>query len=461
MKKVPVFSSFFVFLFCAIHPQFFSVCAQPRITVFDTSNSPLPSNNVQFVVQDDHGVYWFACGDDHNFSSGIRTHGGLARFDGRSWQVFQPHNSGLPSSDVRHVVIDGLGRIWVATFGGGIACFDGENWTVYTPSNSPLPESNVWTLSVEADTILWIGTRGRGVLRFDGHSWQWWHRGNSPLGSDAINFIIIDTLGIKWIGTDYWGLQSFDGTQWQDHGEGVLTPGLNIRVKAMAIDSVQNRWIGGMHTSVSSAIVRYRDSTWTPIQTLSQDFAYIPAYKGIAIDRQGKAWVATRAGLIHIYSDTLWKRYDLSTYTALPIERYGFLTIDDRNNKITEIFAIDDSTNLWIPLGVAFFNEDSVAITAIVNDTGSLLSRSVRLHPPFPNPFNPQTEIQFELPQTMAVRLEVYNILGQRVARLLRGRLSAGPHRSTFHAQNLPGGIYWIVLHTPVGRYTQKALLVK
>jgi hypothetical protein len=42
---------------------------------------------------------------------------------------------------------------------------------------------------------------------------------------------------------------------------------------------------------------------------------------------------------------------------------------------------------------------------------------------------NPETQIAFELPQDSAVRLEIYDVLDQRVRTLVAGQLSAGSHR--------------------------------
>ena len=60
-----------------------------------------------------------------------------------------------------------------------------------------------------------------------------------------------------------------------------------------------------------------------------------------------------------------------------------------------------------------------------------------------PNPFNPITQIAFNLPRDTEVRLTVYNLRGQQVARLAEGRMSAGEHVVTWDASGQPSGVYF------------------
>ncbi len=60
----------------------------------------------------------------------------------------------------------------------------------------------------------------------------------------------------------------------------------------------------------------------------------------------------------------------------------------------------------------------------------------------YPNPFNPSTNISFDLPNNGTVRLEVFNILGQKVASLLNEFKLAGTHQVIFDAGSLSSGVY-------------------
>ncbi|WP_340106007.1 family 43 glycosylhydrolase [Rhodohalobacter sp. 8-1] len=70
------------------------------------------------------------------------------------------------------------------------------------------------------------------------------------------------------------------------------------------------------------------------------------------------------------------------------------------------------------------------------------LPNSIRLSQNYPNPFNPGTEIRFQLPEATDVRLNVFDMLGRKVATLVDSRMAAGEHRVSFDASNLSSGIY-------------------
>lgn len=75
------------------------------------------------------------------------------------------------------------------------------------------------------------------------------------------------------------------------------------------------------------------------------------------------------------------------------------------------------------------------------------LPKTYELRQNHPNPFNPETEIRYELPKKSLVTLAVYNLLGQKIAMLVNGTLEAGKYSVRWNGvndsgKNVPSGIY-------------------
>lgn len=101
--------------------------------------------------------------------------------------------------------------------------------------------------------------------------------------------------------------------------------------------------------------------------------------------------------------------------------------------------------------------EDPLA-TSIEQDE---LPVQVALKQNFPNPFNPATNIVFELNNAEQVSLKVYNALGQEVATLVNGLRGSGQHQVSFNADEMSSGIYFYRLQTSSRSITRSMTLLK
>ena len=78
-----------------------------------------------------------------------------------------------------------------------------------------------------------------------------------------------------------------------------------------------------------------------------------------------------------------------------------------------------------------------------------------------PNPFNPVTTINYELPQTGKVYLKAYNIIGEEIVTLVNEMQEAGRYAIQFDASQYSSGIYFYKLTSNNYTITKSMMLVK
>jgi len=147
------------------------------------------------------------------------------------------------------------------------------------------------------------------------------------------------------------------------------------------------------------------------------------------------------------------------------------------NGDFIEPLSFDDDANLFdtftftIPAGS---NALSVATSAGVDvdylqvyrlGTGTSVRPEIpvgyNLSQNYPNPFNPTTNISFEIPEAAEVRLDVFNVLGQRVAVLANGHFAQGVHHVAFDGSRLASGVYIYRIQSGSFVQARKMVLIK
>jgi len=98
---------------------------------------------------------------------------------------------------------------------------------------------------------------------------------------------------------------------------------------------------------------------------------------------------------------------------------------------------------------------------SVANESDPTLPQRVELQQNYPNPFNPGTTINYQVPEQSRVRLEVFDMLGRKVATLLNERVEAGYHQVRFDARNLASGMYIYRLQAGNTIITKKLTLIK
>ncbi len=110
---------------------------------------------------------------------------------------------GLPHPGITAIVQDGVGFLWVGTQ-GGLARWDGYRFRVYQPdAHDPksVPSSSIQALQVDSEGHLWVGTNDAGVARYDAHSDQFIRYRLAAKAQASVMTIAQDNQGIMWLGT--------------------------------------------------------------------------------------------------------------------------------------------------------------------------------------------------------------------------------------------------------------------
>ncbi len=79
----------------------------------------------------------------------------------------------------------------------------------------------------------------------------------------------------------------------------------------------------------------------------------------------------------------------------------------------------------------------------------------------FPNPFNPATNITFQIAAASQVRLTVYNVMGKEVENIINKLMGPGKYYSIWDASAFPSGVYYYRLQAGSYTETKKMVLIK
>jgi hypothetical protein len=103
----------------------------------------------------------------------------------------------------------------------------------------------------------------------------------------------------------------------------------------------------------------------------------------------------------------------------------------------------------------------TVEPSAINTDQLLGIPKEYNLSQNFPNPFNPKTIINYELPITNFVELTIYNLLGQKVITLINEHQNAGYHQIEWEASDFASGIYYYKINAGDFQDVKKMILLR
>jgi hypothetical protein len=142
-------------------------------------------------------------------------------------------------------------------------------------------------------------------------------------------------------------------------------------------------------------------------------------------------------------------------------DRTGFITFSkDCLDSSWIYFKVDIFSNdmlFWADTFAVFVHDEPSAIS----DKGKDIPDKFALSQNYPNPFNPRTIINYELPIRNEVELNVYNLLGQKVATLVSTRQAAGYYQVEWDALGFASGVYYYQIRAGEFQEMKKMVLLR
>ena len=207
-------------------------------------------------------------------------------------------SNGLPNDSVRAIVQTADGYLWFATV-GGLARFDGMNFTVFDGSDTPLLNRSTLTAMLAApDGSLWVGTGNNGLVRYRNGGFE--KMAIPGLPGATVRALLADSRGVFWIGADG-GLVRFDGGRVVPVFKGAW----EANVHAMLEYPAGTVWVGannGLHRFQGGV-----ERLFTTADGLPDD-----SVQGLAAGAGGALWIGTHGGGLSEYRQGRFRTYGQS-----------------------------------------------------------------------------------------------------------------------------------------------------
>jgi signal transduction histidine kinase/ligand-binding sensor domain-containing protein len=229
-----------------------------------TTADGLPQNSVTDLTQTDDGYLW------------LSTYGGLVRFDGVRFRVFDVASTPeLGSNSIVCLDQDRDGNLWMGHGDEGVTLLRDGAFTTFTVRDG-LPPSGVWALEIDRQGRPWAGTSD-GLSHFENGRFVTWTR-RDGLPSDVVLALVEDRRGAMWIGTGD-GLARHDGGGFTVFGTADGLP--SDVVTALYEDRGGTLWVG-----TEGALARAEGERFAVVSE------GVGVVRSIVQDRGGRLWIA-------------------------------------------------------------------------------------------------------------------------------------------------------------------------
>jgi ligand-binding sensor domain-containing protein len=306
--------------------------SQGTWTVYNTSNSEIPSNDiVSFAMPDPGHIYIGTPGglvtpgkvfdyDGNSWSeiewiSGfneivrnsdddlvIANQGGVYHFDGDQYILFNEDNSGLTANYIQDVDADEEGNEYAAMtasgliFVGGVAIFNGADWNSFNSGNSPMPVNNVLCVLKSDDGPLWIGTQNGGLVKKINDDWELFDTENSSIPGNTPICMAETSDGTLWSGFDNRSIATYDGNDWEIIKEPSSREFPNADIIEIFIDASDNVWV----SFANNGFGRFDGFEWAFYTSQTSGLPH-NRVTGFGESGQGEIWIGTDGGGLAVF----------------------------------------------------------------------------------------------------------------------------------------------------------------
>jgi photosystem II stability/assembly factor-like uncharacterized protein len=335
------------------------------------------------------------------------------------------------------------------------------------------------------------GTNGSGsnggifTSTDNGAHWDTTMNGVPPVANYVICFAFSSSYVFAGMGFNGIYRSSDNGVTWQSADNGL--PDTTVSVNCMAVNG--NTVYVGLNGASGYGIYSSTDngSDWAPVNNPS--FMLVPGVvpQYIAVNG-GDVFVEMLSAGLYRSTDNGTSWDSVENGLAFPgslnclasgsgenifAATYGAAYLSTNNgglwDTVTGGLANSNVFNLAVGGGYVFAGTDGgvwrrplsdFGVNA-VNEKPNELPAQFSLDQNYPNPFSATTNVEYRIPNEEHVTLSVYNSLGEEVATLAQGTMSAGDHNVSFSADGLQNGIYFYRLTAGKDVQTGKMAVVK
>ncbi|MFN0032770.1 MAG: two-component regulator propeller domain-containing protein [Flavobacteriales bacterium] len=240
---------------------------------------------------------------------------GFFKFDGERFISFA-EAQGLPTADVRDMMQDNEGNLWLATYGNGIQKFTGEKFTSLTTKDGLIGDA-IMSITEDKKGNLWFSTFDRGLCMYNGDTIIPYDM-KALSGVNRIWSSLCDHEGRLWFGSSD-GLFMFSDNRFIEFNTSDSLPANMIL--SLYEDFDNNIWIG-----TSKGLAQIADEK---ILTILHANAPVKRVRCIRQDMSGNMWFATNEG-VYKYDGTQFMQF--SQKDGLPDNSVNCIEVDEYNH---------------------------------------------------------------------------------------------------------------------------------